>query len=54
MNIEQLDLIHKRLSMILVLLRDNPRDETNPQMWEQVKEICHTTEFDLESLKSDE
>lgn len=50
MSNEQLTLIHKSLSEILVLLRDNPKDETNPSMWNQVYRIVNVTEAELDEL----
>ncbi len=36
MTSEQLNLVHKALSDILILLRDNPEEDTNPQMFKKV------------------
>ncbi len=33
------DIIHSALSEVLCLLRDNPEDKTNPQMFSEVLEI---------------
>lgn len=50
-NTRQLVLIHARLLSILVLLRDNPADASNPELYHQVKELLSQTEVELGELE---
>lgn len=47
------DIIHKALSEVLCLLRDNPKDETNPQMFSQVLEIMSGARVMVNACKED-
>lgn len=47
LTIEELDVIYKALSEILELLRDNPGDETNPQLFKRVEFIMNQANIDL-------
>lgn len=53
MNQSKLNLIHKSLSEILVLLRDNPKDLTNPQMFDIVDVIMVESKTELRKIEDD-
>jgi hypothetical protein len=44
-------ILHSRLSEILIHLKDNPSDQSNPELFETVKRILKETDDEINDYK---